>query len=85
MAAQFPGHPEGSTIVADGETYFVTYAYNAATGQFGSGNDVALVDAGTSGVPQAPTGLTVTPVSNARLNLNWTDPGYETGFTISSA
>jgi hypothetical protein len=38
----FNGLPEGSPITVGDETYYITYHYNAETGQFGSGNDVAI-------------------------------------------
>ena len=38
----FKDLPEGSPITTGDETYYITYQYNAETGQFGTGNDVAL-------------------------------------------
>ncbi len=46
VVGTFKDLPEGSPVVVDGvngeEEYFITYHYNAETGQFGTGNDVAL-------------------------------------------
>ena len=39
----FSGLSEGDSVSVNGVTYWITYQYNAETGQFGSGNDVALV------------------------------------------
>ncbi len=38
----FNGLPEGAEVDVAGGHYFITYKYNAETGQFGTGNDVAL-------------------------------------------
>ena len=37
------GLPEGGEIAIGVQTYFITYHYNAENGEFGTGNDVALV------------------------------------------
>ena len=46
---------EGSQVTVGGVVYFITYRYNAETGQFGSGNDVALRVAGEATLPSATT------------------------------
>jgi autotransporter-associated beta strand protein len=43
VAGTFAGLPEGDTVTVNGVTYWITYQYNAEAGQFGTGNDVALV------------------------------------------
>ena len=43
LAGTFAGLAEGSQLTVGGQTYYITYHYNSQTGQFGAGNDVALV------------------------------------------
>jgi autotransporter-associated beta strand protein len=49
----FNGLPEGAEVNAGGVRYYITYHYNAKTGEFGTGNDVALVSSPAFGVSSA--------------------------------
>ena len=43
LSGTFAGLAEGSQLTIGGQSYYITYHYNSQTGQFGAGNDVALV------------------------------------------
>ena len=44
VSGRFVGLAEGDAVAVNGVVYHITYSYNAETGQFGNGNDIALVD-----------------------------------------
>ena len=41
VTGTFANLPENAQVIAGGVTYQITYTYNADTGAFGTGNDVA--------------------------------------------
>ena len=49
----FNGLPEGAEVDVGGVRYYITYHFNAKTGEFGTGNDVALVSSPAFGVSSA--------------------------------
>ncbi|MDY0167752.1 MAG: tandem-95 repeat protein [Thermoguttaceae bacterium] len=77
---------EGSEVIVDGVTCHITYCYDALTGQFDVGNDVALVRA--SGEPVVTveiTGLPTYPAEGTPITLGSavTDPAPGETFTYA--
>jgi hypothetical protein len=67
IAGTFLNLPEGAEVFAS-PAYLVTYCYNTAAGQSGTGSDAALVSA-----PLPPSTLTANAVSDSEIDLSWTD------------
>ena len=58
VSGTFASRPEGSAIVVNGTTYYLTYRYNAESSQFDNGNDVALFTRAASTVVVSDAGGT---------------------------
>jgi hypothetical protein len=84
----FDGRPEGSDVVLDGVTYWITYQYNAEAGQFDTGNDVALVSSLFSVSPgpesQVPVGTTSEHVRDATHECDKSGSQFQLHTSVSS-
>ena len=77
VSGTFLNLPEGTAVTAGGVTYQITYRYDAATQQYGTGNDVALTS-----LPVAPADVAAAAASAGEIDLSWADNANETGYKI---
>ncbi len=78
-AGAFLNLSEGAAVTVSSSKYLITYCYNAETGEFGAGNDVALMNVRLA----APSDLQATTASNSEIDLTWTkNSTFAKGYVI---
>ncbi len=68
------------TGLTEGTTYFYRVRATNAVGDSAYSVEASATTGTTP--PDAPSGLTATPISSSQINLSWTDVANETGFKI---